>query len=394
MDNGSKFMKIIKLFLLLSFGLWADFKLDIPNIQSNVVDDVVKGGWEKADDNLKLLFSTKGSKLINDFYTLVTKPLKEQSDEDYLRESILAYSEPSMIEPEEFGLPPRITEDKHLKLLKLTIKYDLKFMKYKRIFERDTYSYLMAYIKFLEDKKMLTQAYDLYMKVIDRLVYIDNTVDITMLNAIRKIVFNSIIINALKESISHKYYTDRQIAEISTRLRSILMLDEKYWEQVMLEEKRTSLAYMKIAVLEVENFEEFLEGIDQEKLAKFNIFKDLDYMTLKKYFENKSVIKKVLDKFSRKIDIHLEALKKVKIEEDFLNLEKNYKNDIERRTKSFKKKIGEGNQYKLSEKEFIDLALDIMFGYSRSWKMGKTKMDFIQTIEKNKIFLQALHKRE
>jgi hypothetical protein len=384
-------MKILKLFLLLILGLWADVQLDMPNIQSNVVNDVIKGGWEKADDDLRLLFSTKGSKFINDFYSLVEKPLKEQSDEAYLRESILAYSEPSMIEPEEFGLPPRVTEDKHLKLLKLTIKYDLKFMKYKRIFERDTYSYLMAYVKFLEDKKMFTQAYDLYMKVIDRLVYVDKTVDITMLNAIRKIVFNSIIINAFKESTSHKYYTDKQIAEISTRLRSILMLDEKYWEQVMLEEKRRSLAYIKIAVLEVENFEEFLEGVDQEKLAESNIFKDLDYVTLKKYFENKRVMRKSLDEFSKKIDSHLEALKKVKVEEDFLNLEKNYKKDIEIRTEKFEKKVGEGNKYKLSEKEFIDFASEIMYGYSRFWKKGRNKTDFIQIIEKNKIFLQALH---
>ena len=124
-------MKIFKVFLLFSFVVWAEVKLDMPDIQSNVVEDVIKHGWKKADDDLKVLFQTKGTRFLEAFNILVKKPLKEQSDEEYLRENILSYSKPSSIEPEEYGLPPRVGEEKHLKLLKLTIKYDLKFMKYK-----------------------------------------------------------------------------------------------------------------------------------------------------------------------------------------------------------------------------------------------------------------------
>ena len=260
-------MKILKVFLLFSFVVWAEVKLDMPDIQSNVVKNVIEHGWKKADDDLKVLFQTKGTRFLETFNVLVNKSLKEQSDEEYLRENILSYSKPLSIEPEEYGLPPRVSEEKHLKLLKLTIKYDLKFMKYKRFFERDTYSYLMAYIKFLENKKEFKKAYDLYIRVLDRLVYIDKTVDKSMLNAIRKMVFNSIVKNALKESMSHNYYTKQQIEQLGTRLKMILMLNESYFEEMMLDEKRQSLAYMKIAVLEVENFEEFIDNMGQEKFV-------------------------------------------------------------------------------------------------------------------------------
>jgi len=354
-------MKIIKLFLLLSFGLWADVKLDMPNIKSSVVENVVKYGWKKADDRLKLLFETKGEKFVDDFKLLAKKPLIEQSDEEYLRESILAYSEPSMIEPEEFGLPPKVTEDKHLKLLKLTIKYDLKYMKFKRVFETDTYSYLMAYVKFLENKKEFLKAYKLYIDVIDRLSCVDKTVDITLLNGIHKIIFNSIVVNAVKESVSHNYYTKQQLNELSTRLQMVLMLNEDYWEQIMLEEKRVSLAYTKIAVIEVKTFEEFIDGIDKAKLNDSEIFKNLDYTILKKYFEDKTVMEMALTLFSKKIDAHLAKLRDVKNDKDYVRLENEYKQYIESYFDEFDKKIGENNKYKLSKKEFIDLASEAMY---------------------------------
>ena len=383
-------MKIIKLFLLLSFGLWADTKLDMPDIGSNTIHDVVKNGWGKADSNLKVLFEQKGTKFIENFVKLSEEPLKEQSDEEYLRENILSYSEPSIIEPEEYGLPPKVDEEKHLKLLKLTIKYDLKYMKHKRVFERDAYSYLMAYIKYLENNKEFTKAYDLYVKVLDRLVYIDKIVDKTMLNAIRKMVFNSIVKNALKESISHNYYTKQQIKQLDARLKMILMLNESYFEEIMLDEKRQSLAYMKIAVLEVEKFEEFIDNMGQEKVRNSEIFEDLDYVTLKKYFENKDIMQKVLYVFSKKIDEHLNKLRTIKNNDNYLKLEAKYKKTIEKRLEKFEKRIGKKNQYKLSQQEFIDYASDAMFGYSRSWKMGKSKMDYIKTINKNKKFIESL----
>ena len=383
-------MKIIKLFLLLSFVLWADTKLDMPDIRSNIIDDVVKYGWEKADSNLKVLFEEKGSKFIENFIKLSKEPLKEKSDEEYLRENILSYSEPSGIEPEEYGLPPKVDEEKHLKLLKLTIKYDLKYMKHKRVFERDTYSYLMAYIKYLENNKEFTKAYDLYISVMSRLLYIDNTVDITVLNGIRKIVFNSIVVSAIKESASHKYYTKEQMDELVRHLKMILMLDERYWEQMMLEEKRVGLAYMKIAVIEVETFEEFVDGIEKEKLDDSEILKNLDYVTLKKYFEDKVVMEVALEIFSKKIDRYLLKLRNVKTHDDYLKLETENKKYIEVYFDEFDKKIGEKNKYKLSKQEFIDFASEIMHGYSRLWEMGKNKNDYIKTINKNKKFIELL----
>jgi hypothetical protein len=384
-------MKIIKLFLLFSFVLWADIKLDMPNIRSNTVDNVVKYGWKKVDNNLKVLFEEKGTNFIENFVKLSERPLKEQSDEEYLRKNILSYSVPSIIDPEEYGLPPKVDEEKHLKVLNLTIKYDLKYMKYKRIFERDTYNYLMAYIKLLENNKEFFKAYDLYIRVINRLFYIDNTLDITVLNGIRKIVFNSIVVNAVKESVAQKYYTKEQIDELARHLKMILMIDEHYWEQMMLEEKRVTLAYMKIAVIEVETFEEFIDGIEKEKLDDSEIFNNLDYSILKKYFEDKVVMEAALEIFSKKIDRYLLKLSDVKTHDDYLKLETEYKKYIEAYFEGFDKKIGENNKYKLSKQEFIDIASEVMYGYSKIWKMGKSKMDYVRTINENKKFIESLH---
>jgi len=43
-------MKIIKLFLLLSLGLWADFSLDIPeNIDVTKLENIVENGWNESN---------------------------------------------------------------------------------------------------------------------------------------------------------------------------------------------------------------------------------------------------------------------------------------------------------------------------------------------------------
>ena len=131
----------------------------------------------------------------------------------------------------------------------------------------------------------------------------------------------------------------------------------------------------------------YLSSSDKSHAA---IFEDLDYETLKKYFEDKALMEKALSLFSKKTDEHLAKLRDVKHDDEYLKIEEEYKKYIEARIEIFEKKIGEGNHYKLSKKEFVDFAGEVMFGYSKSWEMGRNKFDYIKTIEQNKQFLELL----
>ena len=292
------------------------------------------------------------------------------------------------MEPEEYGLPPKVTEKEHLKLLKLTIKYDLKFMKYKRFFDRDTYSYVMAYVKLLENRKEFSKAYNLYILVMNRLLYIDKTIDINMINGVYKIVFNEVLKNSLKESFAHKYYSKEQMSNLLNKLKVILMLNEDYWEQMMQEEKRQSLAYMRIAVIHVKTFEEFLQRHHAE--YEKEMFEDLDKKTLKKFFEDKEVMEKTLAVFENKINEVLDKLKLVKNYNEYLALDKQYKNEVLIYGEKLLKKIGKGNKYRFTKEEFTEVVGEAMFAYRKSWKIGKRKLDFLETLEQNKKFLKTL----
>jgi len=49
-------MKIIKLLLLLTFGLWADFKLDVPNdVNVSQLENIVNNGWKLGFTQIGLL---------------------------------------------------------------------------------------------------------------------------------------------------------------------------------------------------------------------------------------------------------------------------------------------------------------------------------------------------
>ena len=111
----------------------------------------------------------------------------------------------------------------------------------------------------------------------ERLAYIDKTIVKNFINGIKKIVINQRLKNALKESVLHNYYTKTQKDILIARLNAILMLNESYWEEIMLEEKRVALAYMRIAVMDVKTFEDFLQRNNAE--FEEELFEDIDRNT-------------------------------------------------------------------------------------------------------------------
>lgn len=380
-------MKYIQLILVLLTLVYGETKLDIPPIKCNTVDNVIKGEWKMSDLKLQEFLIQNGDEFIKDFTILASTPLKEQSDAEYIRESVLSYSEYTggILGDTTF---PVMSEDKHLEMLKASIKHDLKYPKYKRLLEIDAYSYMFAYIKFLEDQKKFNDAYNLYIIVMERLAYIDKTVVKNFINGIKKIVINQRLKNALKESVLHNYYTKTQKDILIDRLKAILMLNESYWEEIMLEEKRVALAYMRIAVMDVKTFEDFLQRNNAE--FEEELFEDIDRNTLKKFFENKEIMNSALNVFATKIDEVLEKLKIINTQDNYLNMEEQCIKESKGYGDTLAKKVGEGNKYRFEKQEFIEAAGEMMFAYSRSCKMGKSKTDYIISITKNKEFIDSL----
>jgi hypothetical protein len=69
-------MKIIKSFLLLIFGLWADFSLDIPqNIDVTELERIVKNGWDEDNKTLNDLIVSNAERVMPEILEKIKKPI-------------------------------------------------------------------------------------------------------------------------------------------------------------------------------------------------------------------------------------------------------------------------------------------------------------------------------
>lgn len=381
--------KLFTLFLFGTFLLYSGTKLDIfPKSSSSLVstiDNVIKNGWCRANNELRGYFGENDLLFQKNLKQVMTTPLEEYSDEEYIRENILAYTN-SSIDFEEIGLPSRLTEEKHLEYLKSSIKYDLKWPKYKRFIDIYEYQYAFAYIKFLESKNRLSESYQLYMMIIARLRYIDDTLPKNTINGIKKIVTAATLKLSLRESLQHQYYSEKQKEALYGSLLSLFQLDEGYYNATLQEKKRVDLAYMRITVVDTEKFETFLENNHIE--FEEEIFKDFDKNTLQTYFEDKKLIEKALGLYSKKIDIAINDIQNLKTHNDYTRLDNKYKKEIAQSGENFHVKIGSEKKYHLSKKEFLEIAEWAMFAFGRFWSAGKVKRDYIKAIEENQKFLK------
>ncbi|GEM_PF-3125508 len=71
-------MKIIKLFLLFSFVLWAEYKLDIPqNIDVSQLKNIVKNGWNDSNKTLNDLIVSNAQRVMPEIQEKIKNPFQK-----------------------------------------------------------------------------------------------------------------------------------------------------------------------------------------------------------------------------------------------------------------------------------------------------------------------------
>lgn len=172
-------MKIIKLFLLLSLGLLAEFRLDIPNIvNTEQLQSIVENGW--SDKN----------KTMNDF--IITNV--ERSMPEILRKINKPILKVKPSEQDPFPIP-------------------------KILLNRDDNLLIISYCKYLEYIGHNNKALELYIKSLEGLNNIESK---SMLSSIYRLVIEEMLVLGLENNLNNN--TNKKIY-IKEKLQKNLILD-------------------------------------------------------------------------------------------------------------------------------------------------------------------------
>lgn len=177
-------MKIIKLFLLLSLGLWAEFKLDIPNeINCEQVQYIVANGWNDKNETLNTFIIKYGETVLPEAMQRIKKPL--------------IYAEPSK---NDILPTPEI------------------------LLGRDDYFFILAYVKHLESEGDLDVALNTYIEILKGL---NNTDDDSLLNLILHLTIEEMTITGLNESLNKNIFSQHMKTKLKNEINDFLILDTK-----------------------------------------------------------------------------------------------------------------------------------------------------------------------
>jgi hypothetical protein len=188
-------MKIIKLFLLLSFVLWADFKLDVPNdINVSLLENIVKNGWNDSNKTLNNFIISNTERVIPEILEKLKKPVLV-----------------GVATKEDLSPLPRI------------------------LLTRDDYIWIFAYVKYLEFNNEIDVALNLYLK---SLMGLNNMEDKTMLSMIYHLAIEELIVDNLKSNIhlisKLQYEEIEKMLILNTDiLRDALMKDQQKMIEIL-----------------------------------------------------------------------------------------------------------------------------------------------------------------
>lgn len=180
-------MKIIKLLLLLTFGLLADFKLDIPNdVNVSLLENIVENGWNESNETLNNFITSNAERVIPEILEKIKKPV----------------------------LKGKVTKDDFYPVSKILLI-------------EDDYYLIVAYIKYLEYQGKLDEAKVFY---IDILKGFNNIEDLSFLSVIFRMTEEGIVINSLFQSVKRNCYSQTMKIELKNSIEELLLLDvNKYF---------------------------------------------------------------------------------------------------------------------------------------------------------------------
>jgi len=151
-------MKIIKLLLLLTFGLWADFKLDVSNdVNVSQLENIVNNGWNDSNLTLNKWIVSNAERVMPEILEKIKKPVLEvESTDDNL-----------------FPTP-------------------------KLLLGKDDVLLIVAYTKYLETHNKLEEAMKINVEILKGL---KNIKDKSMLSLILRMLYENTVVDSVEQYI-------------------------------------------------------------------------------------------------------------------------------------------------------------------------------------------------
>lgn len=177
-------MKTIKLFLLISIGLWAEFKLNIPNeVDTEDLQYIVENGWNDKNQTLNDFIIKYGQKVYPTAFKKMQKPM--------------VIVNPTKDNPDPFPII---------------------------LLYRNDYRFIFSYLKYLESIGELDNAIQGYYNALKGFPTIKHP---SMISVIYRLAVGQIVVNGLEQAIRSKRFSSQQIKEIKNEVEKYLLLDNK-----------------------------------------------------------------------------------------------------------------------------------------------------------------------
>ncbi|NOR55587.1 MAG: hypothetical protein GQ531_05210 [Sulfurovum sp.] len=197
-------MKIIKLFLLFSLVLWADFKLDVPeNIYPSQLDNIVANGWSDSNASLNRLIVTTAK-------------------------SVMPVMLEKMKQPVLKGI---VTKEEPFPIANIVLS-------------KDDYLFIVAYIKYLEHNKEIDEAKKLYLELYEGLSSIE---DKSFLALLFRMVEEKVVTVGLIEGLEKNHYSKAMKQELSRKIHPLLDYEDYY--DAIEYEKKSIMEMVKVTLL-------------------------------------------------------------------------------------------------------------------------------------------------
>lgn len=175
-------MKIIRLFLLITFVLYAEFNLNIPNdVPSASMDKVVRNGWNDSNKSFNAFIINHAKVVMPTAMQKIKKPMLT-------------------VEPCEND----------------------KFPTPEILLRTDDYLFVLSYVKYLEYQGETDEALSIYLQILKGL---DNIDDKSMLSVILKYIIQEKTVLGLNDALHKNIFSEDMKKRLKSEAKDLLILD-------------------------------------------------------------------------------------------------------------------------------------------------------------------------
>lgn len=390
-------MKVIKIFLLLSLTLLAEGTPKIPiNIEYKRIENVLINGWKNTDQNLTNWVEKDGNKFLKDFNKTMSRSLRQLTDEEYLKQEMDSYEDTQKI-VQSMGHLMRSKDDYKKHQIQL-MKNDIYYNHYKNRVNTDIYRYALVIVKYLENQEKYVESFNIYVLLLERLIRDINIHGKSFFQTTIWGVKEKDVFQALKNSLNTNKYTTVQKDKLRSDLTKLATINGSVFVGIMESERKFILSVFNLEFIGNSSFEAFVK-YDAKLMQK--VLKFIDAKLLKQYFEDKNLMKKLINTYMMKYDEIIDKLVQMSTKEDLDKYINNIPNFLDLlsytdMTRLFVmnglNKIGLTSlantfQYELTEDEFIEVASQYFITNGKPWVFGKYKFEWEEVVRQNEELL-------